>query len=102
MMAKERFDHKQIGLVLFHQLTRGPFIRCEPAHQVAQVPVDNYSESFSGDRAVVSNNYRKLSRGEREWRSSHKLLRVVKNFSNDKQNSLPSVYARLQPLSKNP
>jgi hypothetical protein len=29
-------------------------------------------------------------------------LRVVKNFSNDKQNSLPSVYARLQPLSKNP
>ncbi len=88
--------------MLFHQLTRSPFIGCEPAQYVAQVPADNRSDSFSGDRAVVSNNYRRLSRGEREWRSSHKFLRVVKNFSNDKQNSLSSVYARLQPLLKNP
>ena len=86
-MTKEWFNDKQIWLVLFHQLTRGHFISCESANCIAQITPDNRNESFSGDRAVVSDNYRKLSRGEREWRSSHKLLRVMKNFSDDKQNS---------------
>lgn len=100
-MTKEWFDDKQIWLVLLHELTRGPFICCERAHCVAQIPVDNYSDSFSGDRAVVSDNYTRLSRGERVERP-HNFFRVVKSCSDDKQNSLPADNARLHPLLKNP
>jgi hypothetical protein len=103
VMTKEWFNDKQIWLVLFHQLMRGHFISCDTAQDVAQVPVDNHSDSFSGDRAVVSNNYRRLSREERGGAGSHKFLRVSKSSSDDKENSLSKIpYTRLQPLLKNP
>ena len=101
-MAKEWFNDKQIWLMLFRQLARGPFISCESADCVAQVAVDNRNESFSGDRAVVSNNYRRLSRGERGGGGPHKFQRVTESCSDDKQNSLPAGNARLQPLLKYP
>ena len=85
VMTKEWFNDKQIWLVLFHQLMRGHFISCETAQGVAQVPVDNHSDPFSGDRAVVSNNYRTLSRGERGGENPHKRLRVAKNCLGGKQ-----------------
>ena len=72
VMAKEWFNDKQIWVMLFRQLMHRPFISCEPAHWVAQIVPDNRGESFSGDCAVVSNNYRRLSRGERGGRGSHK------------------------------
>src|SRR5262245_10857742 len=71
-MAKEWFNDKQIWMVLFHQLTRDPFISCECADSVPQVTVNNRSHSFSRDRAVVSDKYRKLSRGERSRRNSRR------------------------------
>jgi hypothetical protein len=88
VVAKKWFNDEQIWLVLFHQLTRSSFIHCEPRQSVSQLSANNRSDSLSGDRAVVSNNYRKLSRGERVWRRPHNFLRVAKNCSDDKQNSL--------------
>ena len=73
VMTKERFNHKQIWPVPFRELTRGPFISCKSADCIAQITPDNRNESFSGDRAVVSNNYRRLSRGERGGEGPHKL-----------------------------
>src|SRR6185312_7791527 len=92
-MAKERFDEKQIWLVLFHHITRRPFIGCQSADRVAPVMPDNGGESFSGDRTVVSNSYRRLSRGERCGEGPHKFVRVTKNCSADKQNSLTASYS---------
>jgi len=88
VLSEERFNQEKIRLMLFHQLIRGPFISCESRQSVPQVSADNRSESFSGDCAVVSNNYRRLSRGERSGESPHKRLRVAKNCLDDKQNSL--------------
>jgi len=102
VMAKEWFNDKKIWLMLFRQLTRSSFISCESADCIAQITPDNRNESFSGDRAVVSNNYRRLSRGERSGEDPHRLLRVVKSCSDDKQNSLLAGNSRLQPLLKNP
>jgi hypothetical protein len=73
VMAKEWFNDKQIWPVLFRELPRGPFISRESADCIAQIMPDNRNESFSGDRAVVSNNYRRLSRGERGGEGPHKL-----------------------------
>ena len=87
-MAKEWFNHKKIWVMLFRQLTHRPFISCESAHCIAQITPDNRNESFSGDGAVVSDNYRRLSRGERCGEDPHKRLRVAKNCLDDKQNSL--------------
>jgi hypothetical protein len=42
--------------MFFHQLAREPFVRCETGYCVAQVSMDNRSDTFSGDGAVVSNN----------------------------------------------
>jgi hypothetical protein len=88
VMAKEWFNDEEIWLMFIGQLTRGPFISCESANCVAQITPDNRDESFSGDRAVVSDNYRRLSRRERSGESPHKRLRVAKNCLDDKQNSL--------------
>jgi hypothetical protein len=77
--------------MLLRQLTRGPFVSCQSADCIAQITPDNRNESFSGDRAVVSNNYRMLSRGERSGEDPHRLLRVVKSCSDDKQNRYPRV-----------
>jgi hypothetical protein len=57
VMAKEWFNEKQIWLMLFRQLAGGLFVSCESADCVAQVTLNDGSEAFSGDRAVVSNNY---------------------------------------------
>ena len=73
--------------MLFHQLTRGPFISCESADCIAQITVENRNESFSGDRAVVSNNYRRLSRGERGGEALTN-FEGGQNCLDDKQNSL--------------
>jgi hypothetical protein len=77
-MAEEWFNNKQIWVVLFRQLMHCPFISCESAHCIAQITADNRNEPFSGDRAVVSDNYRRLSRGERCGKDPHKRLRVDK------------------------
>jgi len=87
-MAKEWFNDEEIWLMFFGQLTRAPFISCESANCIDQITPDNRNKSFSGDRAVVSDNYRRLSRGERSGESPHKRLRVAKNCLDDKQNSL--------------
>jgi hypothetical protein len=84
VMTKEWFNDKQIWLMPFHQLMRGHFISCESADCVAQITVENRGDSFSGDCTVVSNNYRRLSRGERSGECPHKHLRVAKNCSDDK------------------
>jgi hypothetical protein len=72
VMTKERFYDQQIGLVLFRQLAHGPFISCESANSITQIALENCSKSFSGDGAVVSDNYRRLSRGERSGGGPHK------------------------------
>ena len=62
-----------------------------------KTPVDKYSNSFSGDRAVVSNNRRRLAREERSGRGPHKVVRVSKNYLHDKQNALGGSDAYLRP-----
>jgi hypothetical protein len=88
VMAKEWFNDKQIWVMLFRQLMHRPFISCESGHCIAQIVPDNRGESFSGDGAVVSNNHRRLSGGERCGAGPHKFMRVAKSCSDDKQNSL--------------
>jgi hypothetical protein len=85
VMAKEWFNHEEIWLMFFGQLTRSPFISCESANCIAQITPDNRNESFSGDRAVVSDNYGRLSRRVRSGESPHKRLRVDKNCLDGKQ-----------------
>ena len=84
-MAEEWFNHKEIWLMFFGQFTRGPFINCQSANCIAPITADNRNEPFSGDRAVVSDNYRRLSRGERCGEDPHKRLRVDKNCLDGKQ-----------------
>jgi hypothetical protein len=93
VMAKERFNDQQIWLMLFRQFTRGPFISGKSADCIAQVTADNRSKTFSGDRTVVSDKYRRLSRGERSGECPHKLLSLIKSRSDDKQNSLAASYS---------
>ena len=95
-MAEEWFNDEEIWLMFLGQLTRGPFISCEATNCIAQITPDNRNESFSGDRAVVSDNYGRLSRGERSGENTHKPLRVAKNCLDDKENSLRS-YAYSNP-----
>jgi hypothetical protein len=73
-MAEEWFNHKEIWLMFFGQLTRGPFISCESANCIAQIAPNNRNESFSGDGAVISDNYARVSRGERSGENPHKFL----------------------------
>jgi hypothetical protein len=61
VMAEEWFNHKEIWLMFFGQLARGPFIDCESANCIAQILPNDRNKSFSGDRAVVSDNYARLS-----------------------------------------
>ena len=74
--------------MFFNQLTRGPFISCESANRITQIAPDNRKQSFSRDRAVVSDDYRRLSRGERCGENPHKRLKMAKNCLDDKQNYL--------------
>jgi hypothetical protein len=60
-------------LMLFREPACGPFISCESADCIAQITPDNRNKPFSADRAVDSNNYRRLSRGERGGGGPHKL-----------------------------
>jgi hypothetical protein len=60
-MAEERVNHKEIWLMFFGQLMRGPFINCESANCIAQITSENRNESFSGDRAIVSDNDRRAN-----------------------------------------
>ena len=80
MMAKEWLDDEQIWLVLFHQFTRASFIRGKSADCITQITPHNRNESFSGDGAVVSDNYRRLSRGERSGVGPHKFVGGQKLF----------------------
>jgi hypothetical protein len=73
VMTKEWFNDKQIWLMLFRELSGGLFISCQSADGIAQITPDYRNQSFSGDRAVVSNNHRRLSRGERGGEGPHKL-----------------------------
>ena len=72
VMAEERVNHKEIWLMFFGQLMSGPSVNCESADCIAQITSENRNESFSGDRAVVSDNDRRLSRGERSGEGPHK------------------------------
>jgi len=101
VMAKEWFNDKQIWLMLFRELSGGLFINCESADGIAQITPDNRNQSFSGDRAVVSNNYKAVARGAR-WRGPSQTLRLGKSCLNDKQIRYPARNTRLQPLLKNP
>jgi hypothetical protein len=72
VMPKEWFNDQEIWLMFFGQLTRGSFIGCESTNCIAQITPDNRNESFSGDGAIVDDNYRGLSRGERCGENPHK------------------------------
>jgi hypothetical protein len=88
VVAEEWFNNNEIWLMFLGQLTRSPFISRESTNRIAQIAPNNCKKPFSGDSAVVSDNYRRLSGGERSGESPHKRLRVAKKCLDDKQNSL--------------
>jgi hypothetical protein len=85
VMTEEWFDYKKIGVMFFSQLTCGPLVDCDSTNCIAQITLDNRDQSFSGDRAVVSDDYRRLSGGERSGENPHKDVSVRKKCRYDKQ-----------------
>src|SRR5581483_6190838 len=88
--------------MFFHQLARNPYIGCESANYIARIALNNRSKSFSGDRAVVSDNYRRLSRGESSGGGPHKFRECSKVVRMTSRIRYLRVTVGLQALFENP